>query len=135
MTADELQALLERALPARDRHGVVVEEAEDQDVRLRFPFAADFVGPGEIFSGPLLLSFADTAVFAAAVAATGGARLALTSTLNATFLRPAQPADTLAIARVIRRGRASLHAEAWLFSHAVVDPVLHATATCVLRDP
>lgn len=133
MTEDELQAFLEKTLPKADLHGLYVEECQDQDVRLRFPFAAHFIGPGDIFSGPALLSFTDTALFAAVQAAVGPAQLGLTSNLSVTFLRPAQAADVIAVSRVIRKGRSIAHAEAWLFSHAVVDAVLHATATLAIR--
>ena len=48
-----------------------------------------------------------------------------------TVLRSAQAADVLALSRVIRRDGDRVHAETWLFSHAVVEPMLHATATLV----
>jgi len=134
MTEDELQRFLEETLPKADLHGVFVEEAQDQDVRLRFPFAPHLMGPGNVFSGPALLSFADTALFAAVQARVGRAQLGLTSNLTVTFLRPAQAADVVSVSRVIRKGRSTAHAEAWLFSHAVVEPVLHATATLALRS-
>ncbi|MDI1288144.1 MAG: PaaI family thioesterase [Reyranella sp.] len=133
MTEDELQKLLEKTLPAADLHGLFVEECQDQDVRLRFPFDARFLGPGDVFSGPALLSFADTALYAAVQAAIGTAEIALTSNLNVTFLKPAQAAEMVALSRVIRKGRRTAHAEAWLFSHTVVDPVLHATASLSIR--
>ncbi len=133
MTEDELQTLLEKTLPAADLHGLFVEECQDQDVRLRFPFDARFLGPGDIFSGPALLSFADTALYAAVQAAIGVAEIALTSNLNVTFLKPAEAADVVALARVIRKGRRTAHAEAWLFSHAAIDPMLHATASLAIR--
>lgn len=133
MTEDELQKLLETTLPAADLHGLFVEECQDQDVRLRFPFEAHFLGPGDIFSGPTLLSFADTALYAAVQAAIGAAEIALTSNLSVTFLKPAQAAEVIALSRVIRKGRRTAHAEAWLFSHTVVDPVLHATASLSIR--
>ena len=38
-------------------------------------------------------------------------------------------ADVIALSRVLRQDRNLVHAEAWLFSHAVVEPMLHATAT------
>ena len=57
MTEDELQQLLDKTLPAADRHEVFVEECQDQDVRLRFSlkpgetkrwtYTYDFYGPGE----------------------------------------------------------------------------------------
>jgi hypothetical protein len=117
MTEDELQKLLEKALPAADRHGLFVEECQDQDVRLRFS-----PGPDGLWSQSALLSLVEVSLRAAA-----GVEARL-SHLNVTFLRPAHTADVIALARVIRREGASSHAEAWLFSHAVVDPMLHATA-------
>ena len=127
MTEDELQQLLEKTLPAVDQHNVFVEECQDQDVRLRFSLS-----PGEAWSTPVLLSLLDTALKAAAGVATG-MTVRLTH-LNVTILRPAQEADVIALSRVIRRDGEVVHAEAWLFSHAVVEPMLHATATLALRS-
>ena len=118
MTEDELQALLEKTLAPADLHGLFVEECQDQDVRLRFSLS-----PGEAWSTPALLSLVDTALKAAA-----GVTARLTH-LNVTILRPAQEADVVALSRVIRRDGEVVHTEAWLFSHAAVDPMLHATAS------
>ncbi len=118
MTEDELQDLLDKTLPAAERHDVFVEECQDQDVRLRFSLK-----PGEIWSSAMLLSLVDTSLRAAA-----GLEAALAH-LNVTVLRAAHEADVLALSRVIRRDGGTVHAEAWLFSHAVVEPMLHATAT------
>lgn len=117
MTEDELQKRLEKTLLAADLHGLFVEDCQD-DVRLRFS-----PGPDGQWPVSALLSIVDTSLRAAA-----GLEASL-SHLNVTILKPAQAADVLALARVIRRDGDSLHAEAWLFSHAVVDPMLHATAT------
>lgn len=122
MTEDELQALLEKTLPPADRHDVFVEECQDQDVRLRFSPAA-----GSEWTTAALLSLVDTSLRAAA-----GLDVRL-SHLNVTVLRPAQVADVIALSRVIRRDGNSVHAETWLFSHAVVEPMLHATATLLRR--
>ncbi|HEU5094161.1 MAG TPA: hypothetical protein VFT77_03345 [Reyranella sp.] len=122
MTEDELQALLERTVPARERYGLFVEECRDQDVRLRFSAG------GERWSMPALLALVDASLRAAA-----GVDSALTH-LNVTVLRPALEADVLALSRVIRRARGLVHAEAWLFSHAVVEPMLHATASLSARS-
>jgi hypothetical protein len=118
MTEDELQALLERTLPATDLHGLFVEECQDQDVRLRFSPVV-----GSNWTSAALLSLVDTSLRAAA-----GVTAKLTH-LAVTVLRPAQQADVIALSRVIRRDGPNLHAEAWLFSHAVVEPMLHATAS------
>ena len=128
----DLQSLLLRLLPARDQHNLIVDEIEEGEIRLRFPFDPACVGPGGIVSGPLLLSFADTAIFAAAQSSLPSGEIALTSTLNVAFLRPAKPTEIVALSRLLRRSRAMLHAEAWLFNHAAVEPILHATASCVV---
>lgn len=117
MTEDELQKCLEETLPPSDLHGLFVEECQD-DVRLRFS-----PGPDGAWPTTALLSIVDTSLRAAA-----GLETRLTH-LSVTVLKPAQAADVLALARVIRRDGQSLHAETWLFSHAVVDSLLHATAT------
>jgi hypothetical protein len=118
MTEEELQALLEKTTPERDRYELFVEECQDQDVRVRFSPAK-----GEVWSTAALLTVAETSLRAAA-----GPQARL-SHLNITVLRPAQQADVLALSRVLRRNRGIVHAEAWLFSHAVVEPMLHVTAT------
>lgn len=122
MTEDELQARLEATLPAADLHEVFVEECQDQDVRLRFSPAA-----GAEWTTAALLSLVDTSLRAAA------GLEARISHLNMTVLRPAQIADVIALSRVIRRDGDSVHAETWLFSHAVVEPMLHATATLIKK--
>ena len=118
MTEDELQALLDKAIPERDRYALFVEECQDQDVRIRFSPCAD-----ESWSTAALLTIVDTSLRAAAGIEAGITHLAMTR------LRDAQPADVIALSRVIRRAGEIVHAEVWLFSHAVVDAILHATAT------
>ena len=61
MTEDELQKILETALPAADLHDVLVEECQDQDIRLRFSLK-----PGETWTSAALLSLVDTSMRAAA---------------------------------------------------------------------
>src|SRR5207245_1915720 len=118
MTEEELQQLLEKTTPERDRYELFVEQCQDQDVRVRFSPAK-----GEGWPMAPLLTLVETALRAAA-----GAEARLTH-LNVTVLRAAQQADVIALSRVLRRDRDVIHAEAWLFSHAVVEPMLHATAT------
>ena len=60
MTEDELQAALERTTPERDRYELFVEEAQDQDVRIRFS------PPAEGWSTAALLAVVDTALRGAA---------------------------------------------------------------------
>ena len=126
MTEEELQALLERTTPARERYELFVEQCQDQDVRLRFSPPKE-QGAGEGWSMASLLAVTDTSLRAAA------REEASLTHLSVTRIRSPQPADVLALSRVIRRERDVIHAESWLFSHAVVEPMLHSTAT--LRRP
>jgi hypothetical protein len=122
VSEDELQALLERTTPERERYDLFVEEAQDQDVRVRFSPPR-----GEGWSMAALLAVTETSLRAAA-----GVEAQLTH-LNVTRLRDAQPTDIIALSRAIRREGDVVHAEAWLFSHAVVEALVHATATLALR--
>jgi acyl-coenzyme A thioesterase PaaI-like protein len=122
MTEEELQARLEETTPERDRYELFVEESQDQDVRVRFS-----PPPGEGWSTAALLTAVETSLRAAA-----GVEASVTH-LNVTRLRPAHPADIIALSRVIRRDGAVVHGEVWLFSHAVVEAMLHATASLVTR--
>ena len=61
MTEDELQALLEKTTPERERYELFVEEAQDQDIRMRFS-----PRKGERWSMAALLTVTDTALRAAA---------------------------------------------------------------------
>lgn len=118
MTAEDLQKILDDFLAESEHHDVFVEECGDQDVRLRFSLAS-----GERWTSAALLALVDTSLRAAA-----GVGLTL-SHLSVTVLRPARDLDVIALSRVIRRDGAVSHAEAWLFSHAVVEPMVHATAS------
>ena len=118
MTEDELQAGLERTTPERERYELFVEEARDQDVRVRFS-----PPKGEGWSMAALLAVTEVSLRAAAGPHTR------VSHLNVTRIRDAQAGDVIALSRVIRRDRDVIHAEAWLFSHAVVEAMVHATAT------
>src|SRR5476651_812902 len=121
MTEEELQTAHEKATPERERYDLFVEECQDQDIRVRFSAV-----PGGDWSMPALLAVVHTSLRAAA-----GVEAEITH-LNVTKIRGAQQADVLALSRVIRRDRGTVHAEAWLFSHAIVEPMLHATATLSL---
>ena len=118
MTEAELRAALEKTTPERHRYEMFVEEYQDQDVRLRFSPAK-----GEGWPMSALLAVAEISLRAAA-----GVDATL-SHLNVTVIRAAQPADVLVLSRVVRRDGETVHAECWLFSHAIVEPMLHVTAT------
>ena len=100
-----------------------IEEREEGDIRLRFS-RSDARG----WATADLLALVDSALGFVA------GETAEPSHLNVTWLRPTQEADVVALARVIRRDGPRVHAEAWLFSHAVVEPMLHATASFAVPE-
>src|SRR5260370_8211703 len=112
MTEDELQALLEKTTPERDRYELFVEQRQDQDVRVRFSPAK-----GEGWATAALLTIAETSLRAAA-----GPQARVTH-LNGTVLRAGQQAHVIPPSRVLRRERDLLHSPPWLFTPPLVAPI------------
>lgn len=74
------------------------------NVSLRLAFRSDFLRPGEAISGPILMTLADTALFAAIVTEIGLDARTVTSELHTRFLRRAGPGDLIAHARLVKVG-------------------------------
>lgn len=141
MTRSELSALLSRNLPVVDHRGEVVEEVAADSVRLRLPVLQTYLshdlppGSGQVvLSGPITMGFAETAMYACVHAAYGARVLAVTLSLNASFLRLAGGADLTATARLLRRGRSIAFVEAHLYSGDSHEPCAHVTASYAVRE-
>ena len=139
LTPQEVQAALEK-LPAIDHHAEVVEHVGDGELRMRLPFRAEFMGRdvwkgsgARVYSGPTVLGFADTAMYACIVGSLGPEALGIIQTMTTSFLRPAEEADLVAKVRIIRRGKRSLYLEAFLYSDGDAEPISHTTATAAIR--
>ncbi len=106
LDADGVNALLRRAFPG-------AEQARTMDVisvspgRLHMvaPYREGLLRPGGVISGPTLMSLADSAAYALVLAHIGDQLMAVTSQLNMSFLRGAQPGDMHAEAEMLRLGR------------------------------
>lgn len=140
LTPEEVESAL-RKLPAIDHHDEVVEYVGDGQVRMRLPFRRAYMGrdvwkhgEGYVYSGPMVLGFADTAMYACIVGTFGGKVLGIVQTMTTNFLRPAKEADLIAHVKILRRGRRSIYLETFLFSDGDTDPVAHVTATAVIRQ-
>ena len=112
MSPQALAELLERQLPVVDRRGEIIEAIGADWVRLRLPLREEYLsrdlppGSGQVvFSGPVTIGFAETAMYACVHAAYGPAVLAITLSLNVSFLRVTGASDVLATARLMRRGK------------------------------
>jgi acyl-coenzyme A thioesterase PaaI-like protein len=140
LTIEEVQAALGK-LPVVDHHGEIVEYVGDGELRMRLPFRREYMGRdvwkgsgANVYSGPMVLGFADTAMYACIVGTFGGKVLGIIQTMTTNFLRPARDTDLIAQVRISRRGKRSIYLEAWLFSDGDTEPAAHVTATAAIRQ-
>ena len=136
LTAQQAERTITENLPPIDHHGEVVESVGPDSIRIRLPFKADYVGAepwqdgsGQVFSGPMVMGFADTAMYCCVMAAMGTGVIPVMANLNITFLRPARAADLTAEARIVRRGGRLSYLECWLTSDGESQPCAHVTST------
>jgi uncharacterized protein (TIGR00369 family) len=141
LSKTELEDLLIRNLPAVDHHDEVVEQIGDGNVRIRVPFREEYLGAdiwGDsdqvVFSGPMVMALADTAMYGCIHANLGRDVVAVIVTINITFLRPAKAADLIAEARIMRRGKRLVNLEAHIYSDGESEPMMHATSTYSVRS-
>ncbi len=136
LTAAETEQAIVRNLPRIDHHGEVVEEVGNDAIRVRLPFRPEFMGDepwqdgsGRVFSGPMVMGFADTAMYACVMAAMGLDVIPVMITYTVNFVRPAKAADLIAEARIVRRGGRMHYLECWLTSDGDSEPCAHITST------
>ena len=136
LTAREAELAIATNLPPIDHHGEIVEHVGPDCIRIRLPFKSEYVGSepwqdgsGRVFSGPMMMGFADTAMYCCVMAAMGRGVIPAMANLNITFLRPARAADLIAEARIVRRGARLHYLECWLRSEAASEACAHVTST------
>jgi len=136
LTARQAGRAITVNLPPIDHHGEIVENVGPDSIRIRLPFKAGYMGAepwqdgsGQVFSGPMVMGFADTAMYCCVMAAMGTGVIPVMANLNITFLRPARAADLIAEARIVRRGGRLSYLECWLTSEGEPQPCAHVTST------
>ena len=136
LTASETEQMIVKNLPQIDHHGEKVEYVGNNFIRVRLPYNPAFMGAepwqdgsGQVFSGPMVMGFADTAMYCCVLAALGAEVIPVMATFTITFLRPAQAADLIAEARIVRRGGRLSYLECWLRSDGETEPCAHITST------
>ena len=106
LTVDELNALFRRAFPGVGQSQTIeVTSVEPGRIRMTGFYREGLLRPGGVISGPTLMSLADSAAYALVLAHIGDQLMAVTSQLNMSFLRGAQPGDMYADAELLRLGR------------------------------
>jgi uncharacterized protein (TIGR00369 family) len=103
---EALAAFLDKAFPpaARPSYGRIQSVALDH-VRMTLEPRPEMIRPGDIVSGPALMGLADVAAYAVILAHLGPVAMAVTYSLNVTFLRPCRLETIMADARLLRLGR------------------------------
>ncbi len=136
----ELTQLLERHLPEVDHRGEIVEEIGHDFLRIRLPVLDGYAshdlpaGSGQaVLSGPVMMGFSDTAMYACVHAFYGNEVFAVLVNLNISFFRVAGAGDLTAVARLLRKGKSIAFLEANLFSSGNAEPCAHVTATYSVR--
>ncbi len=136
LTPLQVEGLIVRNLPPIDHHGEAVEQIGPGSIRVRLPYRHEYMGAepwqdgaGQVFSGPMVMGFADTTMYACVIAAMGPGVIPVMANLNITFLRQAKARDLIAEARIVRRGGRLHYLECWLTSHGEQEPCAHITST------
>lgn len=136
LTAQETEQAIVKNLPPVDHHNEIVEEVGNDAIRIRLPYRHEFMGDepwqdgsGRVFSGPMVMGFADTAMYCCVMAAMGWGTIPVMATYAITFLRPAKACDLIAEARIVRRGGRMHYLECWLRSDGETEPCAHITST------
>ena len=126
----EVMKLIKEDIPSVAETGLVFEEISDAKVNARLPFDASSLRPGGTISGPTMMALADIVVFVCVLTRIGIVKDAVTTNLNANFLRKPAPSDLIAEGRLMKCGRRLAYGEVSMFSDT--DPgnlVFHATCT------
>jgi len=127
MSRDELNQFFARQFPQAT---MIIDEANDDVVRVRQPIAERHLRPGHTVSGPVMMAVADTAAYALLLARIGEVPLAVTTNLNIHFMRrPSADRAILGEGRALKLGKRLAIVEVELFSEGNPDMVAHATVT------
>lgn len=127
LTLDELTAFFNAEFP----HATCrVEAVGDKGSVIRQRVTPTELRPGGTVAGPVLMSMADIALYAAILGEIGLVPLAVTTSLNINFLRrPSPDADVIAVCKLIKLGRTLAVGEVSLYSEGNEAPVAHAVGT------
>lgn len=105
----------------------VVNELFDQGAEITLTVTQQMSRLGATLSGPVLMTAADAAMYAAIIAHVPDGENAVTSHLNIEFLRRPPLVDLRARAHILRSGRRSVTCRVELFSGEEATLVAHVT--------
>jgi uncharacterized protein (TIGR00369 family) len=127
LSLDELSTFLEGAFPEEARPALGDMVSIDIDhARMRLEPRPAMMRPGDIVSGPTMMGFADVAAYAVVLAHVGPVAMAVTTTLNISFLRPCRVATIFADARLLKLGRRLATVDVRLWQESEAEPIAQA---------
>ncbi|GAA3957110.1 PaaI family thioesterase [Allohahella marinimesophila] len=127
LTLDELTTFFNAEFP---HVTCTVESVGNMGAVIRQRVTPTELRPGGTVAGPVLMSMADIALYAAILGEIGLVPLAVTTSLNINFLRrPSPDADVIAECRLIKLGKTLAVGEVSLYSEGIDAPVAHAVGT------
>lgn len=132
LDAAGVQALLRTAFPGAGEQLPRVTLLEPGRVIVVRGFDAGTLRPGNLVSGPTLMSVADTAAYALVLGHVGDKLMAVTSSLVMNFLRGARPGDIHAEAALLRLGRRMAVCDVRLWTESADRLAAQATVTYAL---
>jgi uncharacterized protein (TIGR00369 family) len=127
MNAHDLNRFLDDAFGASRSY--VVDDVNDQRLNARVRADAVTLRPGGTISGPTLMALADGAAYCLILAHIGPVALAVTSSLNISFLRKPERGDVVGEATFLKLGRKLAVVDVRIRSEASVELVAQAVVT------
>jgi uncharacterized protein (TIGR00369 family) len=126
-TKAEIIDFLAREFPGRTW---TVESVGNGSATVKHPIGSAELRPGGTVFGPVLMTVADMALYAAILGEIGIVPLAVTTSLNINFLRkPSGDKPIVAVCRLIKLGRSLAVGEVDLYSEGSPELVAHAVGT------
>jgi len=111
----------------------VVEAIGERTSIISHSIGFDELRPGGTVSGPILMTVADVALYAAVLGELGLVALAVTSNLSINFLRkPAADKDIVGHCKLVKVGRTLVMGEVMLYSRGDEKPVAQVMGTYAL---
>ena len=108
----------------------VIDAVGGRGATIRKPVDMADLRPGGTVSGPTLMTVADVALYVALLGEIGIVPLAVTTTLNTTFLRkPTAGRDVIGVCRLLKVGRTLATGDVLLYSDGDPEPVAHAVGS------
>jgi len=129
ITIEDFNALIREELPFAWEQGFRVERLVAGEATVRLPVDQAHLRPGGTVSGPAMMGLADYTMYALVLSRIGRVKMAVTTNLNANFLRLPPPRDLIAEGRLLKLGRRLAYGEVTIYSQGDGDPVCHVTST------